>query len=58
MFLTLLNVNKEVETSTAHFMVEIRQEEGTLAFLNREGCKYTFLRKFFIYSDLENIFKL
>ena len=51
-FLTLLNVHKEAETSAVHFVVEINQEEGELACLHRAGCKHKFLRKFFTYSDL------
>lgn len=51
--LALLNVSKEVETSAAHFVVEINQEEGELACLHRAGCKLKFLGKFFTYSGFD-----
>lgn len=38
--LTLLNVNKEVETSATWFMIEITQEEGKFVCLHRVGCKH------------------
>jgi len=51
-FLTLLNIDKEVKTSAAHFVVEINKEEEKLACLHRAGCKQKFLRKFLAYSYL------